>query len=96
MNTLGNHIRNIRKSKGLTLKQLSEKSEVSVPFLSDIERDTVNTSVKILQNIALSLGVSLPEIVNYNDDLNHRLLTENQQLKETIQGIRWLLEKTSC
>ena len=72
--TLGQHVRAIRKSKGLKLKDLAEKSGLSIPYLSDTERDVVNPSVKTLQSIAKALELSLPEIVDFNDELEHRLL----------------------
>ena len=91
MNTLGSHIRNIRKSKNLTIKQLSEISDISIPFLSDIERDVVNPSVKSLQAIAKGLDTALPELVNFNDELNNRLLQENIRLRAMLRSIRQML-----
>ena len=89
--TLGQHIRTIRKSKGLTLKDLAEKSGLSIPYLSDTERDVVNPSLKSLQSIAKSLELSLPELVDFNDELEHRLLSENRQLRQILSGIRNLI-----
>ena len=91
-NTLGLHLRKLRKSKNLTLKQLSEGSHVSIPFLSDIERDVVNPSIKVLQALTKPLKVSLPQLVDYNGELEHILLEENRRLNETLDSIRFLLE----
>ena len=89
--TLGQHVRAIRKSKGLKLKDLAEKSGLSIPYLSDTERDVVNPSLKSLQSIAKALELSLPEIVDFNDELEHRLLSENRHLRQIITGIRNLI-----
>ena len=91
-NTLGSHIRKIRKSKGLTLKDLAEKSGLSIPYLSDIERGAVNPSLKTLQSIAKALELSLPEIVDFNSELEHRLICQNQQLRQMLENIRLLLD----
>ena len=81
MNTIGNHIRSIRKSKNLTIKQLSEISDISIPYISDIERDVVNPSFKTLQAIAKGLDITLPELVDFNDELNNKFLRENARLR---------------
>ena len=91
MNTLGQHIRKIRKSKNLTLKQLSEKADVSVPYLSDIERDAVNPSWKTLQLVARALDLSLPEIVDFNNELENKLIKDNQRLQGIIDSIRLII-----
>ena len=93
MNTIGNHIRSIRKSKDLTIKQLSEISDISIPFLSDIERDVVNPSFKTLKAIAKGLDTALPELVNFNDELNNRLLQENIRLRAMLRKIRQMLSE---
>ena len=86
--TIGSHIRSIRKSKKLTLKDLAEKSGLSIPYLSDIERDAVNPSLQTLKALAKALDLSLPEIVDFNNELEHRLIRENQRLRKVIENIR--------
>ena len=95
MNTLGSHIRNIRKSKNLTIKQLSEISDISIPFLSDIERDVVNPSVKSLQAIAKGFDITLSELVDFNDELDNRLLRENERLRAMLHSIYQMLSAQS-
>ena len=36
---LGEHVRNIRKKRGITLKELAEKTGLSIGYISQIERD---------------------------------------------------------
>ena len=90
-NTLGCHIRTIRKSKGLKLKHLAETSGLSISYLSDTERDVVNPSLKTLQAIAKALELSLPEMVDFNNEFDHRLLSENRNLRQILSGIRNLI-----
>ena len=35
---LGEHVRNIRKKRGITLKELAEKTGLSIGYISQIER----------------------------------------------------------
>ena len=53
----GAEVRALRKFRGMTLKQLSRKSGVSLSYLSVIERDVGNPSEEILDSVAAALGV---------------------------------------
>lgn len=53
---VGQRIKEIRISKGLTLKDVSEKAKLSVSYLSLIERGLTSSSITSLQNIADALG----------------------------------------
>jgi transcriptional regulator with XRE-family HTH domain len=60
MNTLvGNDIRALRKSRGLTIKELSTVLGRSVGWLSQVERDQAIPSVQDLSTIASHFGVSI-------------------------------------
>lgn len=52
---IGERIKQRRKEKKLTLKQLSEKVDISVSFLSDIENGRSNPSLERLIEIAQGL-----------------------------------------
>ena len=41
---LGEHVRNIRKKRGITLKELAEKTGLSIGYISQIERDLTDPS----------------------------------------------------
>ncbi len=56
---LGTRIRSRRRQLGLTLKTVSESCQLSVPYLSQVERNQANPTVTSLASIARSLGVSL-------------------------------------
>ncbi|WP_045234410.1 helix-turn-helix domain-containing protein [Deinococcus pimensis] len=57
--TLGRRIRGRRRHLGLTLAVTSERSGLSVPYLSQVERDQANPTVTALGAIAHALGVNL-------------------------------------
>ncbi|MDH4117067.1 MAG: XRE family transcriptional regulator [Acidimicrobiia bacterium] len=55
---LGGRIRERRRSLGLTLVELAGATDLSHPFLSQIERDQAKPSMASLRRIAGALGVS--------------------------------------
>lgn len=57
--TLGADLRALRKARGLTLSNLSERLDRSVGWLSQVERDKSEPSISDLRQIARELGVSV-------------------------------------
>ena len=58
-----NKIKKLRKEKGLTLIELSNKVGVSAGYLCHLEKGTRNNpSTKIMKNIAKALEKSIAEI----------------------------------
>ena len=56
---LGMRMRYLREQKGMTLEDLSFESNVNKNYLLDLERGNRNPTVKILERIAIALGISL-------------------------------------
>jgi transcriptional regulator with XRE-family HTH domain len=56
---LGEFIRSQRKQAQLSLRDLSERTNVSNPYLSQIERGLHEPSVRVLRSIALALNLSV-------------------------------------
>jgi transcriptional regulator with XRE-family HTH domain len=54
-------IRELRKSRRLTLQQVSEKAALSKSFLSKVERSNVSISIAALSRLSNALGVSIGE-----------------------------------
>ena len=61
---LGQRLRFIRKENQLTLKELSQLSELSVPYLSDMERGVVNPSVDTLRKVAKAYNISVKDLIS--------------------------------
>ena len=59
--TIGRTIRELRKQRGLTLKQMSRRTKLSVSLLSQIERAESSASVSSLFKVATALDVPLTE-----------------------------------
>lgn len=59
---IGRTIRELRKSRGLTLKQLARRTELSVSLLSQLERAESSASVSSLYKVATALDVKITEL----------------------------------
>jgi transcriptional regulator with XRE-family HTH domain len=56
---LGERIRGLRKRRKMTLAQLAESCNLSIGYISQIERNLAYPSIPALVNIARSLGVTV-------------------------------------
>jgi DNA-binding NtrC family response regulator len=60
--TIGRCIRELRKSRGLTLKQMARRTNLSVSLLSQIERAESSASVSSLFKVATALDVPITQL----------------------------------
>jgi DNA-binding NtrC family response regulator len=60
--TIGRIIRELRKAKNLTLKQMSRRTKLSVSLLSQIERAESSASVSSLFKVATALDVRITDL----------------------------------
>jgi len=63
MPEIGKNVSMIRKSKNLSLEELSKRSGVSTGMLSQVEQEKVNPTVAVVWKIAYGLGVPFYELV---------------------------------
>jgi len=59
----GSALRRFRLRRGMTLRQLSEASRVSLPYLSEIERGRKEASSEILATVCAVLGLSVHDLL---------------------------------
>lgn len=60
---LGSELRRLRKGRGLTLANVGKKTELSVSFLSDVERGRTKPSLDTLEKLAACYRVSVNDIL---------------------------------
>lgn len=60
---MGSVLRRIRTERGATLRQLSERSRISIPYLSEIERGRKEASSEILAALCRVLEVTEGELL---------------------------------
>ena len=73
-------IRELRLRKKMTLKELSEKTELSVGFLSQVERGISSLTLVSLRKIADALEVDLKDLVDVGIKKNFINRKDNQFL----------------
>ena len=59
---IGETIRNLRKERGLTLKQMARRTGLSVSLLSQIERAESSASISSLYKVATALDVRIQDL----------------------------------
>lgn len=73
---VGQRISNLRNQYGYTQEKLAEMSDISVQFLSDIERGKKNMTVTTLRKISSALCVTADYIINGVSDEGESELIE--------------------
>jgi len=88
--TLGEKIRLVREDRGLTISELANRAGISVSYLSEIERDTVNPSIATLRRIAEELEVSVADLMGKEHSLGYKLkkLREDMGLTQAELAIQ--------
>lgn len=61
-NRIGKRIRDIRISKGVLQSQLALMTSMTKSYMSEIEAGKKNLTLRTLQKIATSLGITLEDI----------------------------------
>ncbi len=76
-------IKNLRKSKNLTLVELSTKTDLSTTYLSDIENNKLdNCSTKTLEKIANALEVNIKDLFYTTFDIEDLKKKLNESVDE--------------
>ncbi|MBC1375297.1 helix-turn-helix transcriptional regulator [Listeria sp. FSL L7-0091] len=83
MNLIGLRIRNIRKEKSLTLKDLAQ-GIVSIPYLANIENGVKLASMETLMHIARRLEVPEEVLLVNEEETNMEVLQELQLIFELL------------
>lgn len=72
MEALGAFIRRQRKLANLSLRQLAERTKLSNPYLSQIERGLHQPSVRVIRSISDALNVSAETLLAQAGLLHHK------------------------
>jgi transcriptional regulator with XRE-family HTH domain len=66
--TLGGRIRALREAMDLSLRDLSERSGVSAPMLSQVERGETSPTLQVANRIAAGLDLRLSQLLRLDED----------------------------
>lgn len=94
---IGSRLKNARIESGLTQQELAEKINVSIAFISRIERGSSHINLKRLSEICSILGTSEGSILNGVSDSNVEYLYSefNDLLKKCSPEKQKLIYKVS-
>lgn len=101
---IGEKLRQLRKQiHKLTLREVSERTGLSISFLSDIERGRTNPSLETLSKLADVYKVSISSIIPENNKDNHsevypkgfKEAVNELNISEQMQEIMLLVEHRS-
>ena len=67
-----NRIKLIREQKEMALTRLAKESDISAPYLLDLERNARGAKPETLERIAAALGVEVSELTCQEDDTTAR------------------------
>jgi transcriptional regulator with XRE-family HTH domain len=81
--TLGKNIKVLRARRGLSQADLAEKADISIPFLSNIERGIKYPQPNMLSKIANALGVEVNELFIANLEISE----DNELLNHLSEDI---------
>ena len=88
--TIGQRMREKRREKGLTLKQLADMTGLSVTYLSDVERERTQPSLKTLGVVAQGLGLSTTDLMAGVEALGDAtVLSLPAGLRELCEDLAW-------
>lgn len=89
---LGAFIRAQRQMANLSLRQLSALTEVSNPYLSQVERGLHEPSVRVLRSIADALNVSAETLFEHAGLINSTERLDDEATENAIRDDRRLTE----
>jgi transcriptional regulator with XRE-family HTH domain len=87
MEALGAYIRSKRKHANLTLRQLAERTRLSNPYLSQIERGLHQPSVRVIRLISDALNVSAETLLTQAGLLRHDHAAEDGAARERVSTV---------
>jgi len=90
-NGVGSRIKALREAMDLSLRDLSERSGVSAPMLSQVERGETSPTLQIATRIAAGLELRLSQLLRLDEDGAVTIVhaAERRQGPDDIQGHRY-------
>ena len=85
-NIIGERLKKARTERGLTQEKLAEKMDVSIAFLSRIERGSSHISLKRLSQVCEILGITEGSILNGSSSNSQVYLAS--EFDELLKNVR--------
>lgn len=96
MEALGKKIKKLRLKEGITLKQMGEKTNLSVGFLSQLERGLSTIAIDSLEKIAELFNKEISYFFQEPKKTDSIILRSYEQSTEKIVGERFIFKNLSA
>lgn len=84
INKIGENIKSIRKNKSFTLQDISDATELSLGYLSKLERNMTSPTIANLQKICSALDITMTELVSSFED--NKILIKKDDRKTIFES----------
>jgi transcriptional regulator with XRE-family HTH domain len=88
--TVGEVLRRLRLGQRRTLADVAKSANVSMPYLSELERGRKEASSEVLAALCAALGIGLPELI---DLVGYELATDSRRRASVIRLDRAILDR---
>lgn len=92
MDSVGSRLRSLRKSQGLSLKQVAHLVGCSPSYLSMVENDKLDPSASRLKRIADALGSTIIELFYERSSGDDVVLRKDERQRVAVRGSKLLIE----
>lgn len=84
---IGQQLKTLRKSGNITLSEVAEKTELSVGFLSNLERDQTSPTIDVLHKICNALNITLNDVLNIDGKQEKEEGNQNDNVSHPEENI---------
>lgn len=92
MDKIGSKIKELRVSKGYTLKDISKKTDLTVSFLSQLERSKTSVTLQSLSKISKALGVNQSYFFGPDEEVTKHIIRNKNQHDVKIHGTNFVYQ----
>ena len=85
---VGSRVRALREAMGLSLRDLAERSGVSAPMLSQVERGETSPTLAIAGRVAAGVDLTLSQLLRLDEDGHVAVVRRGQGRKRRRSGHR--------
>ena len=84
---IGEKIRNLRKQKNMSLRELAQITGLSKTTLGDLEKDVKNPSLDTLEKIEVAFEMSPAELLKETDSTDELMESAKNSSSEILAGL---------
>ena len=84
--SVGARVRSLREAMDLSLRDLSERSGVSAPMLSQVERGDTSPTLAVAQKMAAGLDLTLSQLLRLDEDRHVVIVRESERRTRRRRG----------